>query len=295
MRLINRNDCATDSATSPSPGAQMTGGAATKGGQKPGMPGDSLLPEVERFEFGVKGGRQIDALLELLGPLHDEHCICLTHGTASAAIHASLRLAGGHWLWAELDAGGVTEQQQLGDPIVRIRPEQLPFADATFDRAVMVDANVSEARLHELSAELMRILRPHGVAIVHVSTAAARPVAALRAWLRGAGEALNGAGVGHAVDRLERSLADAGLNPLVRVDYGGTFTELAELGFELAARSVPPTTEPNGGRHGANDSRTLRKRIPRLAYPILRAVSALDSLAPRRAGYAAAIGAMKPE
>jgi hypothetical protein len=242
--------------------------------------------------LSVKRRQQVATLVELLGSLEEERCLLLTQGAAGAELHEQLRSIGGRWSWAELDPESAARMESvLGEPVALAEPQRLPYSDAAFDRIVVATAGMRRARLAALALEVARTLSRYGVAIVNApAPESAAAVAAIRRWL--------GRRLGrrrphvsdYSLEDLERALVVAGLQPLVFTEYSRVFTELAEVGFELASAEDPAAEHhfrSNGG--GAPGS----GRIRRLALPVLRAISALDVLAAHRPGHAVAIAAMK--
>jgi hypothetical protein len=271
---------------------RATGGRWPTRSASEGNPAAAALEGRASLELSVKRRQQVGTLVELLGSLEEERCLLLTQGSAGAALHAQLRSIGGRWSWAELDAEAAERMESvLGESVALAEPQRLPYGDAVFDRIVVATAGMGSAGLAALAREMARTLTRFGVAIVNApAPESAAAVAAIRRWLAHRGGRHRAHASDYSLEELERALVAAGLQPLVFTEYSRVFTELAEVGYELAA-----VDEALGDRplHGRRNRATANGRIRRIALPFLRAISALDVLAARRPGHAVAIAAMK--
>jgi SAM-dependent methyltransferase len=251
----------------------------------------------ERSADSAKAQQRIRTLFELLGDLREERCLLLTDTAASAVLHGRLRGAGGSWQWADLNSASAGElSEAVGEPVVAASTNQLPFADSSLERVVLMDVHADAAALIELSMETARILRPHGVAILHAPVAPTpRSVSVLRHLVGRAPVTPNGSSAPLLLpDAAESIFAAAGLRPLVRSEYSGLFTELAQVGFELtASRNTRAERHHEPGPGNARPEGHVSVRTRRFAASVLHGISALDRVSTTGRGYAVAIAAMK--
>jgi hypothetical protein len=252
-------------------------------------------PDPHHPDGGFRRRRKLSVLYELLGALDTEDCVLLTRAQTTPALFVQLRQAGGRWCWAELDAtSAATVGGALGESVLAASPFRLPFADAAFDRAVVVDVQLSPGAFASLSSELRRVLRSNGVAIVHSSDDVATYGQPPRRWSRRTRRRARAMAADNRIEALERALTEAGLEPLVNTSYGGVFAELADYVHQRSA----PWSSASANRTGTGDAEgKLRGTawVPGLMLRMLGALSALDVLIDRGGGRAAALAAIKPE
>jgi SAM-dependent methyltransferase len=291
-------------------------GAATDGhpdaandvdaGAHPRLGAANAVPwQLEMFNFSLKKRQKLRLLLELLGPLGPERCLLITHGDNPGSINHYLRAAGGEWVWAELEADGIPQMEQLlGDPVHAARPDRLPFDSDEFDRVVVVDAHEHLEDVAPLNREVERVLAPGGVAVFTTPNGNRRlPVSVLKRWLGMSNSTYGHVVQGYTTGELESMMRDAGLQPMGRGAYSRFFTEFAELAINFGyvkllgrrrdgGRPEPGVIAPRtaGDLNSVNKSYRLYKTV----FPAIRTFSALDALVPGSGGYAVAVAARKP-
>jgi SAM-dependent methyltransferase len=261
--------------------------------------------QLEMFNFSLKKRQKLQLLLELVGPLVAERCLLITHGDNPGSINHYLRAAGGEWVWAELEAEGIPQMEQLlGDPVHAARPDRLPFDSDAFDHVVVVDAHEHLEDVGPLNQEVQRVLAPGGVAVFTTPNGNRRlPVAVLKRWLGMSNSTYGHVVQGYTAGELEAMMRDAGLEPVGRGAYSRFFTEFAELAINFGyvkllgrrrdgGRPEPGVIAPRtaGDLNSVNKSYRLYKTI----FPAIRTFSALDALVPGSGGYAVAVAARKP-
>jgi SAM-dependent methyltransferase len=267
--------------------------------------------QLEMFRLRPKEQQKLGLLLELLGPLADEPCLLLTHGDSPGSLHYHLRQAGGAWSWAELEAAGIPQMEAfLGNPVHLATPTSLPFESGAFDRVVVVDVHEHLDELAPLNREIMRVLRPQGVAIVTAPNGdPCLPLMAVRRWIGLGNETCGRRVQGYTTAQLTDMLTAVELQPLAHGAYSRFFTEFAELAIHFGhvklmagQASGPP---PPGGiapRSAAGQGPVAAGQGPvgrsytvyRAVFGLIRALSRLDGLIPRRPGYAMAVVVQKP-
>ena len=260
--------------------------------------------QLQMFSKSLKKQQKVQMLLDLLGPLTTERCLLLTNGDNNGAMNHHFRAAGGRWTWAEIEAHTIPEMSRfLGEPVSHAQPDRVPFADASFDRVVVIDAHEHLDDVGPLNREIARVLAPEGVTIVTVPNGDTRlPVALLKRAI-GMGPAAYGHVVqGYRVDELRRMLSEVGLAPERTGAYAKFFTELAELVINFGYVKIlsrrkrgPAVAEGTIAPSSEAQLRAVEKtyRMYAMVYPFIRAFAALDVLVPGRGGYAVAVAARK--
>ncbi len=260
--------------------------------------------QLEMFELSLKKRQKVGMLLELLGSLDRQRCLLITHGDNPGSLNYHLRAAGGKWTWAELDAAGIHQMEELlGDPVHSARIDDLPFPAGGFDRVVAVDVHEHVDDLLVLNRELARVTAPGGMMLVTTPGGNRRlPVAVLKRWV-GMDETAYGHTVqGYTAEELEDMLRGVGLDPQARGAYSRFFTELVELAINFMYVKVLGKRRGGGPAAGeiaprsANDLESVggAYRAYRRVFPLIRAFSSLDRLIPGRGGYAVGVTAKKP-
>jgi SAM-dependent methyltransferase len=260
--------------------------------------------QLEVFRHSLKMQQKLCLLLELLGPLEHEPCLLLTHGDSAGSLHYHLRQAGGAWSWAELNTAGIPQLEAfLGDPVRLATPTSLPFESRSFERVVVVDVHEHLDELAPLNREIMRVLRPQGVAIVTAPNGdLCPPLAAVKRWIGLDDETCGRRVQGYTTTQLTDMMTAVEFQPLAHGTYSRFFTELAELALNsgrsrLIGRQASgprpagaPAPRPAAGPGSV--SRTYR--MYRAVFPLIRALCRLDGLIPGRTGYAMAVVVQKP-
>jgi SAM-dependent methyltransferase len=259
--------------------------------------------QLEMFRYSLKKQQKLSLLLELLGPLDHEPCLLITHGDNPGSLNYHLRQTGGAWSWAELEADGIPQMEELlGDPVHMATPTSLPFENAAFDRVVVVDVHEHLDELGPLNREIMRVLRPQGVAIVTTPNGDPHlPLSAVKRWV-GMGNEVYGHRVqGYTTAQLTDMMTAVELQPLAHGAYSRFFTEFAELAINFAyvkllgrssSVSRPGEIAPRTAAGLGSVSRSYR--MYRAVFPLIRAFSRMDALIPGRNGYAVAVVVQKP-
>jgi SAM-dependent methyltransferase len=260
--------------------------------------------QLEMFELSLKKRQKVRMLLELLGPLDRRRCLLITSGDNPGSINYHLRNAGGEWSWAELDAAGIHQMEELlGDPVHTARSDHLPFPSGAFDRVVAVDIHEHVDDVLPFNRELARITASGGMVLITTPSGNRRlPVAVLKRWL-GMDETAYGHTVqGYRPEELEDMVREVGLEPGARGAYSRFFTELVELAINFTYIKVLGKRRSGGPAAGEIAPRSRDDldsvggayRAYRRVFPLIRAFSSLDRLIPGQGGYAVGVTARKP-
>jgi SAM-dependent methyltransferase len=274
-------------------------------------PSVSSAPEpwqLRLFRKGLKKNQKMSLLLRLLGrPRPAERLLLLTNGDNNGAMNYVFRQQAGDWTWGEFEEGSIPEMQAfLGQPVVHVTPNRLPFEDGRFDTVVVIDVHEHLADPGPLNCELFRIVKPGGRAIVTVPNGDARKVAVrIKNALGMTKETYGHVRDGYTIAELATMLGGVGFRPTGQGSYSNFFTEMIELGINLAYLRLLTRKRGNGdgSDHAAiapSSAEQVRKvektlKLYTLIYPVCRAVASLDMLLdPFSVGYAVAVAFEKP-
>ncbi len=256
------------------------------------MDPDAVRWQLALFEKSVAKQAKWRALRRLLGA--EPVARGLDLGGDNGVISYLLRQRGGRWDSGEIDDAAVAAiAAMVGECVHRIDPPALPFDDAAFDTVVVIDLLEHVEDDRTLAAELARVLRPGGRLIVNVPHA--RPLATLRPLRLALG--LTDAWHGHVRPGYSLAQLRALLAPWFAVErhvtYGRFFSELLDILLNFAyrrrQRRGPEPQTQKGTIVTGSDVAAMQKtfRTYARAYPLLKALAALDAIVPARGYYLA--------
>jgi SAM-dependent methyltransferase len=262
--------------------------------------------QLRLFRKSLKKQQKLAALLELIGPLIQQHrCLLVTCGDNNGALNWHFKQHGGSWTWADAEQESMVQISDLtGDEVLTIDKmnPHIPVAGNTFDLVVTIDVHEHLESTGQLNQELARVIKPAGRVIVTTPGGDPRKLAnRLKHWV-----GMNRSDYGHVVDgydvsALQAQLRLAELTPIARSSYSRFFTEILELGINLAyvkvlsrgskvrveqAQVVPQNQE---------QLKSVKKTIMlyRVIYPAIWLVSQLDRLLSFTEGHAVIVAATK--
>ena len=253
-----------------------------------------MSDEARRFALGlyavsVLKQAKVRAITGMLGDTQGLRCLDI--GGDNGVVSLLLRERGGSWASADLDERTVASIRELvGSDVVRCDGAHLPFPDRSFDRVVIVDFLEHVPGDRAFVAEVRRILRPGGRLLVNVPHL--KPRSLLNRVRHAAGltdEKHGHVRPGYSVASLREVLAPHFM--LVRhATYSRFFSEGIDTAMTLAyeATTKGKTPASSKGTVVTQADATERKgsfRLLRTAYPVLRAVAALDGLLFLQPGY----------
>jgi SAM-dependent methyltransferase len=265
--------------------------------------------QLRLFGMTLKKKQKMDLLLRLLGkPAPAERLLLLTNGDNNGAMNYVFRQQGGRWTWGEFEEAPIAEMAAfLGEPVVRASVERLPFDAGAFDTVVVIDVHEHLADPSDLNRELWRIIRPGGRIIVTTPNGdASKPAVRIKNLLGMTKETYGHVRDGYTIPELRAMMSAVGFQPYADGHYANFFTEMVELGINLAYvkvlnRKKPASAADRG--HAAiapSSSDQVRKvektlKLYRVIYPFTRAAASFDVLLnPFRVGYAVAVAFRKP-
>jgi len=260
--------------------------------------------QLQMYHKSLKKRQKVDLLMRLLGVHGAKSCLLVSGHDNNGAMNYQFRAAGGRWHWGQVYPEGIAEMAQfLGDPVAHVPLEKFPFASASFDVVIIIDVHEHFADTSGLNAEIARVLRPGGMAIVTTPNGDTRlPVAALKRWIGMGPEQYGHVVQGYRVGELQAMMRSVDLQPRDWGGYSRFFTELAELVINFAYVKVlskkkqhPKVIQGTIAPTSRSELDAVRKeyRIYSLIYPFMYVLSLLDRLIPGRSGYAVAVSAIK--
>jgi SAM-dependent methyltransferase len=237
------------------------------------------------FRRSVLKQRKLAAIEALLGPTHDLRCLDL--GSDNGVVSLLLRRRGGSWASADLTEEAVASIRDLVTTDVhRIDPARLPFADASFDRVVVVDMLEHAPDEAAFVAELARVTRPGGKLIVNTPHLKRTLLRRLRHAIGQTDEKHGHLRPGYTPERLSELLAGRFALERQRT-YSRFFSELIDTAINWAVERLGKKGSAKGLVVTGSDVAKHRKLFVAytLVYPIVWTVSRLDLLIPWASGY----------
>ncbi len=267
--------------------------------------------QLRLFRKTLKKKQKVALLLDHLGqPDPGDRILLLTNGDNNGAMNYRFRQRRARWTWGEFEAGSIPEMQAfLGEPVVHVSPDRLPFDDGFFDTVIVIDVHEHLEDPSPLNAEILRIVRPGGRAIVTVPNGdTRRPALRVKRALGMTKEVYGHVRDGYTIPELTEMLGSVGFCPLRSSSYSRFFTEMVELALNVAYVKVLSRKGgkgPGDGHEGhapiAPSSAEQMKKVEKTLkmygaiYPFCRAVTALDDLLlPFTTGYAVTVEFAKP-
>jgi SAM-dependent methyltransferase len=232
------------------------------------------------YSRSVLKQRKLSELARALGPTAGLRCLDL--GSDNGVVSLLLRRGGGRWASADLTAEAVASIRGLvATDVHQTDGERLPFADAEFDRVVVVDMLEHVLDDERFAAELARITRPGGLLVVntpHLKHSALRRV---RHALGQTDEKHGHRRPGYTADGLGALLA-----PEFTVDahhtYSRFFSEAVDTALNAGLGLLGKRSSAKGMVVTGDDVSRHRKlfRAYGAIYPAVWLVARLDALVP---------------
>ena len=249
----------------------------------------------------LKKQLKLRALFDVLGDVSGQRCLLITNGDNNGAMNWHFRARGGAWVWGDLAGENLREMAELlGEPVLRLPEDRLPFPDGQFDCVVLLDVLEHLSEDQTLLREVRRALRPGGRAVVTVPNGDPRLLAnRLRRRIGMTPEVYGHTRAGYTLAELSEAVERAGFRAARQGGYSRLFTELVEMAintsyvFVLARKraapgQIAPTSSGDMKRHGA------AYQLYSAAFPVLRTLSSLDRLLPGEANYAVIVEGVAP-
>jgi SAM-dependent methyltransferase len=232
------------------------------------------------FRRSVLKQRKYAEIASALGPTEGLRCLDL--GSDNGVISLLLRRRGGRWASADLTEESVASIRGLVETDVHRLPDaRLPFADAEFDRVVVVDMLEHVAEEAQFAAELARVTRPGGLLVVNTPH---RKRSALRRLRQAIGQTDAKHGhlrPGYTEEELRRVLGPAFALESHHT-YSRFFSELVDTGINASLEMIGKRSSAKGVVVTGDDVGRHRRlfRAYSAIYPAVWLVSRLDRLVP---------------
>jgi SAM-dependent methyltransferase len=264
--------------------------------------------QLRLFRKSLKKQQKLAALLKLIGPLTPaQQCLLVTCGDNNGALNWHFKQHGGRWTWADAEPESSDQIADLtGDEVLAVEKgnPHIPVADDTFDLVVTIDVHEHLESTALLNRELARVVKPGGRVVVTTPGGDPRKLAnRIKGWV-----GMDKSDYGHVVDgydvpALQSQLRLAELTPVAKSSYSRFFTEMLELGINLAyvkflsRRSKAKVEQGQIAPQNQDQVKSVEKTIKlySLIYPGIWLVSQLDRLLPFMEGHAVIVAATKEQ
>ena len=237
------------------------------------------------FRRSVLKQRKLAEITAMLGPTAGLRCLDL--GSDNGVVSLLLRRGGGDWASADMTEEAVASIRELvGSDVHRVAGARLPFADAEFDRVVVVDMLEHVEDDRAFAAELARVVKPGGRLVVNTPHLKDTPLRRLRHRLGQTDERH-----GHVRPGYTSQALAALLEPRFALErdrtYSRVFTEMVDTVIQLGLSRTGKKGSAKGVVVTGGDLQRHRTlfRAYSLVYPAIWAVSRLDLLLPWSSGY----------
>jgi len=241
---------------------------------------------VALFRRSVLKQRKLAEIAAMLGPTDGLRCLDL--GSDNGVVSLLLRRRGGRWASADLTPEAVGSIRELVKEDVHLVPAgaRLPFAEAEFDRVVVVDMLEHVPDEGAFVAELARITKPAGRLVVntpHLKHGALRRV---RHALGQTDEKHGHLRPGYTPEALAALFSRRFALEHHRT-YSRFFSEAVDTAINWGVERLGKKSSPKGLVVTAADLSRHRRafRAYSLVYPVVRGISRLDALVPWTSGY----------
>jgi SAM-dependent methyltransferase len=249
------------------------------------------------FDRSILKQAKYRAIVGLLGDTQGKDCLDL--GSDNGVISYLLRGGGGRWTSADLTEESVASIRSLvGSDVYRIEAERMPFADAAFDRVVVVDLLEHVADDARCMAELHRILRPGGELLVNTPHAKRWSLMRPLRNLLGLTDAWHGhVRPGYTSETLAE-LMGAHFQPDRVLTYSKAFSEALDVALNFAfqrSRQLGGEDRSKGTVVTAADLEKRARQFRALGrvYPLLKLWAKLDLFCVGTQGYYLVVRAQK--
>lgn len=233
------------------------------------------------FRKSVLKQRKLAEITRALGPTGDERCLDL--GSDNGVISLLLRRSGGRWASADLTHEAVASIRELVETDVHhVDASALPFADAEFDRVVVVDMLEHAPDEGAFVRELARIAKPGARLVVNTPHLKRTLLRRLRHAIGQTDEKHGHLRAGYTAEALRALLASHGFQWEGHRTYSRFFSELVDTALNWGVERLGKRGSAKGmvvtGADVAKHGRAFRAYGA--IYPFVWAVSQLDRLVP---------------
>ena len=236
------------------------------------------------FSRSVLKQRKLAEIQRSLGPSDGLRCLDL--GSDNGVISLLLRDLGGRWASADLTDEAVASIRDLVETDVhKTDGARLPFADAEFDRVVIVDMLEHVPDEAAFAREIARITKPGGRLVVNTPHLKRTLLRRIRHAL-GQTDAKHGhLRPGYTPERLRELFTDFAFE--ASRTYSRVFSEAVDTAINWGVERLGKKGSAKGMVVTASDVAKNKKlfRAYSLVYPFVRTLAAFDALIPFVSGY----------
>jgi SAM-dependent methyltransferase len=228
--------------------------------------------------------RKLAEIQRSLGPTDGLRCLDL--GSDNGVVSLLLRDQGGRWASADLSEEAVAAIRGLVESDVHLVDDaRLPFADAEFDRVVIVDMLEHVPDEAGFAREIARITKPGGRLVVNTPHLKRTLLRRLRHAI-GQTDAKHGhLRPGYTPERLRELFAGFAFE--APRTYSRACSEAVDTAINWGVERLGKRGSSKGMLVTASDVARSKKlfRAYSLVYPVVRTIAALDALIPFVSGY----------
>ena len=238
------------------------------------------------FRRSVLKQRKLAEITRALGDTEGMRCLDL--GSDNGVVSLLLRRRGGGWASADLTEEAVTSTRGLVGSDVHLLADgaPLPFADAEFDRVVVVDMLEHVRDDAAFVGELARVLRPGGRLVVNTPHRKDTALRRLRHALGQTDEKHGHLRPGYTPEEITRLLSPT-FRPEGHRTYSRFFSEAVDAAINAIVEGLGKKGSAKGMVVTAGDVRRHRRLFAAysLVYPAVWLLSRMDTLIPWSSGY----------
>ncbi|MGQ9560884.1 MAG: methyltransferase domain-containing protein [Candidatus Oleimicrobiaceae bacterium] len=259
--------------------------------------------QLQMFRRSLKKRAKMQTLLRMLPDLHGKRCMDITCGDNTGSLNYYFRAHGGWWVSADLEGRNLPVMMSLlHGRVLHLDERHFSFPDNCFDVVVSIDCLEHLEDEEPFLAELYRVTKPGGTAIVTVPNGDRRLAAnKLKNLIGMTPEKYGHVRPGYTHQQLAEKVKAAGFRVSGRAGYSRFFMESLELAInalyvlvmnkdkaQAPDGVIAPTSQEELKSHG------LSYKLYGLLYPLLWLISRLDYLLFWGGHYAVAVRAIKP-
>lgn len=260
--------------------------------------------QLKMFQKTLKKKLRLKNLKMHLGNLSQSNkCLLVTCGDNNGAINYYLRESGGSWSWGDLEDRGLDEMSNLlGDEVLQISENELPFSDDTFDCTISIDVHEHLKDPHFFTRELWRVTKSGGRVIVTVPNGNERKLATrLKNAIGMTKDKYGHVREGYDLPELKDLLRANGIEPHAESSFSKFFTEILELSINylyvnILSKKSKAKVEMGTIAPGTKDqlkSVENTYKMYSLIYPIFWLISKFDIIFFKSVGYAVMVEGKK--
>jgi len=260
--------------------------------------------QLKMFQKTLKKKLRLKALRKHIGLLNEhDRCLLVTCGDNNGAMNYYLREIGGNWSWADYEDKSIGEMSQLlGDEVLLVKDDRLPFSSDYFQCVVAIDVHEHLPNMQPFTRELRRVAKKGGKIIVTVPNGDEKKLATrIKNAVGMTKEKYGHIREGLDLPELQALLTANGIQPTDFSTFSKLFTEMLELSINylyvniLSKKSSAKVEKGTIAPATSNQLKSIDKtyRMYSIIYPFFRAISSLDALFWYSRGYVVIVEARK--